>query len=157
MSLFEDSRYQYRETIFVLFESKNRPTAAAFQEALKDLGNRYEVSNLQQDENTMFESLTLKAPYDRAAMDITYVEGEDVTGQIEELNEDLRNATLTGMEIQKLTKLGDCNARFDIYHFEEFLENDEDELDPGSLLIVQENLAKLTDGIGIDPQSGSLM
>lgn len=157
MSLFEDSKYQYRETIFVLFTSQNRPTAAAFQEALRDLGNRYEVTNVQQDANKMFESLTLKAPYDHAAMDITYVEGEDVTGQVAELNDDLRNSTLSGMEIEKLAKLGECDARFDIYHFEEIAEIEDDGLDPGSLLIVQENLAKLTEGVGIDPQSGSLM
>lgn len=157
MSLFENSQYQYRETFFVLFERKRRPTAAQFTDALADLGNRYEVQNVCANEDGQFESLTLLAPYDNAAMDITYVEGEDVTSQVEELNEKLRNATLTGLDIQKLSRLGTCDARFEIYHFEQVVDDDDEGLDPGSLLIVQESLAKLTDGIGVDPQAETLM
>ena len=47
-------------------------------------------------------------------------------------------------------------------HFEEasFVggdEGDDDPLDPGALLLVMECLAKLCRGVGVDPQSGSLM
>lgn len=157
MSLFENNQYQYRETIFVLFRSENRPSVDKFKQALESLGNRYEIDSVCANADGNFESLTLKAPYDNAAMDITYVEGEDVVQQVEDLNEELRNATLTGMEVKKLAALGECNARFDIYHFEEIVDVEDEVLDPGTLLIVQESLAKLTSGIGIDPQSGSLM
>jgi len=46
-------------------------------------------------------------------------------------------------------------------HFEQLVEGGGDEpdemLDPSALLVVMETLMKLTGGIGVDPQSGSLM
>jgi hypothetical protein len=55
--------------------------------------------------------------------------------------------------------LQQCDARFDIFHFEHVASDGEDEdgLDPGSLIIVLKRLARLCHGIGVDPQSGTLM
>lgn len=157
MSLFENSRYQYRETFFVLFQQTKRPTGEQLKERLENLETRFTIENLVSNDEGQFESLTLLCPYDNSAMDITYVAGEDVLEQVAELNEEMRNATLTGVELKKLAAIGDCDARFDIYHFEETTGGEEDFLDPGSLLLVQQSLCSLTQGIGIDPQSGSLM
>jgi hypothetical protein len=38
MSLFEDGRYQYRETYFVLFDHKNRPKSSDVERLLIELG-----------------------------------------------------------------------------------------------------------------------
>jgi len=56
-----------------------------------------------------------------------------------------------------------CNGRFDVLHFEQVTEpGDEDEagdemLDPGAILLVLAALAKLTGGVAIDPQSGTVI
>ena len=159
MSLFENEEFRWRETYFVLFEDCNRPSAEAVEEALHKLGGRYKVSDTRADEDGRLESLTLISPYDFAAMDISYVDGEEVIDQVLELQNDLKTASLSGEEREKLERLPRCNARFDIYHFEQVVggEEEDDFLDPGALLIVMERLVNLSQGIGIDPQSGALV
>ena len=81
MSLFENDQYRWRETYFVLFEEKQRPQAKAVQESLSKLGERFRISDVRADSKGRIESLTLLCPYDYAAMDISYVAGEDVLEQ----------------------------------------------------------------------------
>jgi hypothetical protein len=157
MSLFENSKYQYRETYFVLFHSSDRPTVANFEQALKDLGTRYEFDGARTDDDGRFESATLESPYDFAAMDISYMEGEDVSNQVSELNEQLKHTTLNGDELKKLAKLHDCDARFDVFHFEKVVSDEDEFLDPGALLLVLEKLAELCNGVSIDGQSNSII
>jgi hypothetical protein len=158
MSLFENDRYRWRETYFVLFNEKNRPTAKQVEKDLKKLGSRYEISDIRTDDKNQFESLTMTSPADFAAMDVTYISGEEVTEQVKEFSSEIKNTTLTEEEIKKVAKLPQCNARFDVFHFEEVVDDEEDEvLDPGALLIVLEHLANLCDGVCIDPQSGSVL
>jgi len=159
MSLFENDLYQWRETYFVVFEESRRPTAEAMKKKLLSLGDRYELENFSATEAGEFESVTIFSPTDFAAMDITYTSGEDVAESIAVIQEQLLDAPLTKEEKAKLRRLPDCNARLDIYHFEQATSGeDEDEiLDPGALLIVLEQVATLCRGIGVDPQSGELM
>ena len=158
MSLFENNQYVWRETYFVLFSDQNRPAASAVSDTLRELGRRYEIGDVRSDDQGRFEFVSMHSPYDFAAMDIAYINGDDVTSHVQKVQEELKSMTLTGDELRKAAKLSDCNSRFDIYHFEQVTEGDEDEmLDPGALLIVMEQLAALCDGIGIDPVSGALM
>jgi hypothetical protein len=159
MSLFEDPRYVYRDTFFVLFREENRPTADQVQRALGELGNRYTISDCRLD-NGNLESITVVSPYDFSAMDITYVVGEEVQGQVKELLQQFKAITLMGDDAKKLQQLSKANARFDIFHFERMNQEDDDDdqqLDPGGLLLVLERLAELVKGVGLDPQSLSLM
>ena len=158
MSLFSDNKYQYRETFFVLFKSGDFPAAEDVQMVLGSLGPRYETINLKETDEG-FESMTVKSPRDFSAMDIVYTQGEEVTTQIEEIMEAMRTATLSGDDIKKVSALKNCDARFDIFHFEEIATATEDDqfLDPGGLLLVLEALAELCNGIALDPQSNSLM
>lgn len=159
MSLFEDARYRWRETYFVLFPRERRPSAQKIEHAIRQLGPRYELAQLDRDEQGQFDSLTLLSPHDHAAMDISYVEGDEVVEQVRSLREELKRQTLTADEMRKLDRLAKCDARFDVYHFEEVVaEEDEDELlDPGALLIVLDHLAQLCHGVAVDPQSGTLL
>ena len=112
------------------------------------------------DESGNFESLTLRSPDDFSAMDITLVTGDEVLEQIEETVREMAKMTLTEEERKKLDQLAECDARFDVFHFEQLMlddDGDDEFLDPGGLLLVLERLAKLCQGISIDPQSGSLM
>jgi len=81
MSMFESDSFQWRETYFVLFDSAKRPTLKKMVATLQELGGQFQLNSSQGDDDGMFESLTLLAPDDFAALDISYVEGEEVTEQ----------------------------------------------------------------------------
>ena len=160
MSLFETEGYQWRETYFVLFREPDRPSAEAVVNGLNKGSQRYSVSNVQADARGRFESVTVVSPDDFSAMDIIYVTGDEVLEHIDELSREIARATLTDDDRKKLSWLQQCTARIDIYHFEQVTcgANEEEEfLDPGSLIIVLRRLAKVCHGVGVDPQSGMLM
>lgn len=160
MTTFDTDNFQWRETYFVLFPSANRPKLAQVEATIRKLGSHYELSDMQADEDGSFESMTVVSPDDFAALDICYLEGEDVQEQVAALVDEIRPGD--GIEPAKLAVLPKCDARFDIMHFEQMVdtagaEEGDDMLDPSTLLLVLEALANLTKGVGIDPQSGSLM
>lgn len=161
MSLFADSRYQWRETYFVLFDKQHRPSAADVRKSLSELG-KLEIQEVQGEEAGLLESLTVLSHADAAGMDITFVSGEEVKEQIVELKMEWKGQKFTPEEQAKVQRALAANARFDIYHFEEigdsFLDNEEDEiLDPATLLLVLARLARLCHGVGIDPQAGTVL
>jgi hypothetical protein len=160
MSLFENEQYQWRETYLILFRAEDRPAADEVEQVLTSLGPQYQVSGMRVDKDGRFDSLTLFSPDDYAAMDISYVAGEEVTEQTLELVKDVKTDALTKGEKARLKQLLEMDARFDIYHFEEIVSGDEEDdefMDPGCLLQVMERLTKLVDGIGIDPAASSLL
>ena len=161
MSLFADSRYQWRETYFVLFDKQHRPSAADVRKSLSELG-KLEIQEVQGEEAGLLESLTVLSHADAAGMDITFVVGEEVKEQIVELKKEWKGQKFTPEEQAKVQRALAADARFDIYHFEEigdsFLDNEEDEiLDPATLLLVLARLARLCHGVGIDPQAGTVL
>ena len=85
MSLFENAEYRWRETFLVLFASENRPGTKEFKKAISALGDRYSVDSLVENDQSQLESLTLLAPMDNAAMDISFIEGEEVAEQLEQM------------------------------------------------------------------------
>ena len=161
MSLFENSEYRWRETFLVLFAREHGPGTNEFKKAMAGLGDRYRVDSLVENDQSQLESLTLLAPMDNAAMDISFIEGEEVAEQLEQMREQISEEDLLPGEEGKLARLDHCNARFDILHFEhvqDFLAEDDDEfLDPGGLLIVAEVICGLCQGVAIDPQSGTFV
>jgi hypothetical protein len=63
---------------------------------------------------------------------------------------------------EQLARLRRFDGRFDVLHFEQIVGGEEDEdpdgmLDPTTLLSVLEALARLTDGIAVDPQAGTIL
>jgi hypothetical protein len=162
MSLFANGNYRWRETYFVLFEQCKLPSPQELRHALEKLGDGYEIREESLDEDGQIEAMTVVSAYDFAAMDISFVSGEEVAEQIAELQSELDVAELAESEQAKWKQLSRCNARFDIYHFEQIVDtdagNDDDEfMDPGSLLAVLQRLASLCDGVGVDPQADTLM
>lgn len=161
MSLFENDEYRWRDTYFVLFHEADRPTADVTLQAFETLGPRYSVQDVRYDDQQRFESLTLLAPDDFSAMDISYIFGEEVVEQVQTLVEEMGIGQQSKDEAKRFKRIEGCTARFDIYHFEQVGvgEDDDDEgfFDPGTLLIVLHCLAKLCKGIGIDPQTGTVV
>ncbi|MAZ95289.1 MAG: hypothetical protein CMJ73_04570 [Planctomycetaceae bacterium] len=161
MSLFENAEYRWRETFLVLFASEDRPSTKDFKKAISALGDRYSVDSLVENDQLQLESLTLLAPLDNAAMDISFIEGEEVAEQLEQMREQISEEDLLPGEDEKLARLAHCNARYDILHFEhvqDFLAEEDDEfMDPGGLLIVAEVICGLCQGVAVDPQSGTFV
>src|SRR5687768_10905169 len=102
MSLFGNEAYQWRETYFVLLRAIDRPTAEQVLACLKHGNEHYQVSDVQADVQGRFESLTLLSPEDFSAMDVTYITGDEVTEQIDELSREIAKSTLTDDDRKKL-------------------------------------------------------
>ena len=162
MSTFERDNFQWRETYFVLFDADKRPTLARLEKALKSLSERFEITAGVADDQGRFESVTLVSPDDYAALDISYVAGDEVREQGEELYKELKSSVADEHERAQLARLPKCDARFDLFHFEQLTaaatgDEPDEMLDPSALLVVLEALARLTKGVGVDPQSGTLL
>ncbi len=162
MSMFERDEYKWRETYFVLFDSSRRPSLKRVERMLNGLSDRFQLSNAVADEDDRFESITVLSPDDYAALDISYVAGDEVAESIESLEAEFADAQLDAEERKKLRRIKEFDARIDLLHFEQMSEDGPEEeademLDPSALLIVLDAMVELTGGVGIDPQSGTLM
>ena len=162
MSTFERDEFNWRETYFVMFDSAKRPTLKTVERVLRDLSDRFELSNNRADEDGRFESITVMSPDDYAALDISYESGEEVLEQGAVLEQEMKSSATDEQERARLARLPKCDARFDLLHFEQVTDDEpEDEademLDPSALLIVLDALVELTGGVGVDPQSGTLL
>jgi hypothetical protein len=92
-------------------------------------------------------------------MDVTYLAGEEIPLQVDELKQELDFSGLTDEEQEKAAQLDACDARFEVFHFEQMdaFGDDDGFLDPGALLNVLECLAGLCNGVVVDPQSGGFV
>lgn len=157
MSELDEQGLQWRDTYFVWFPSERRPKLQQVEAVLKRLPEHFELKFPEQDEAGDFESITLLSAADHSALEISYLEGDDLREQAQSLAEEIKEND--DAPRQRLARLAACDARFDIMLFEQVdAEGDEDDdlFDPSTLLVVLEALAKLVDGIGVDPQSGLL-
>lgn len=154
-----DDRFEWRETYFILFPSDKRPALSKVEKTVRRLGAHLEFSGQEADENGLLETLHIRSPEDHSALEIDYLSGEEVLMQVEELTNQMRSES---GEREKLARLKKCDARFEIMHFEEmgdgFDPEESDEVfDPSALLVVLDALVELTGGVGVDPQSGTLL
>ncbi len=157
MSTFERDNYQWRETYFVLFESRHRPALKSVRDAIAKLGENFELIEPTAEEDGGFESVTVLAPDDFAAVDVSYLSGEDASTESARIAKELGSS----LDADTRRQLMNCDARLDLMHFEQVLEEaggePDEAFDPSALLMVLEALVRLTKGIGVDPQSGSIM
>ncbi|HEX7446199.1 MAG TPA: hypothetical protein VF306_01565 [Pirellulales bacterium] len=154
-----DDRYEWRETYFVLFPSEKRPSLGAVEKAVRKVGAHLQFSGQEADDQGRIEAINVQSPGDYSALEIDYHSGDEVTLQVEELTQQLRSDRA---ERDRLARLKACDARFEIMHFEimaEDMSSDENDevFDPSALLVVLDALVELTDGVGVDPQSGTLL
>jgi len=163
MSMFERRDYRWRETFFIVFAPEKRPQAQRVVEALRGLSEHYTVENVQANEQGEIESLTLLAPEDNAALDVSFASGPEIVEEQKNLIEEMQPLVVDKQERRRLAKIAEWEARFDVLHFEH-VEADsaadealDETLDPGALLLAVDVLAELTGGVAIDPQSGTVM
>ena len=164
MAVENDDQLEWRDTYFVLFQQPDRPTLTQVEAAITESSKRLKLENLEADEDGMFESLLVQVPQDNAALEISYETGEAVIEQSAELAKQLKDE-ISPKQLKQMLK---ADARFDVMLFERIsagsdAADDDDEewetgsLDPSSLLNVVEALAKLTQGLPIDPASGAIL
>lgn len=157
-----DDRFEWRETYFILFPSAKRPSLEQVQNAVRKLGSHFELSGEEADDEGMIECLHIRSPEDHSALEIDYLSGDEVHLQVEELTRELlKDKAERDAMRDKTAKLKKCDARFEIMHFEEMGEGHDEEsdeiFDPSALLVVLEALVELTGGVGVDPQTGTLL
>ena len=162
MSLFDDPNYRWRDTFLVLFDDEQRPTIELALSAIQHIG-KFKVRNSSESASRHIESITITSSVDLVGLEILYVAGDEVVEEIEALVMELAEDAMLLDNEDSLTQLSAANARLDILHFEKITENsngpsDDDELmDPGSLLAVTAALANLVSGVAVDPSSGSFV
>lgn len=163
MSMFENNNYRWSETYFVLFDAQRRPKLNDVAKALTALSPRYVLTNLNADEQGYIDSLTLISPDDFAALDICYLCGDEVLEQSVELIRELKKTSEVAAPPVPWEILAKYAGRFDVLHFAQVMDEIDDEyeedaaLDPSALLLVLNALAKLTDGVAVDPQAGTIL
>ncbi len=156
----DDNReeYEWRETYFILFRATKRPTLTQVERTVGELNDHLKLENLTADEDGRFESVMIHSPEDYAAIELSYESGEAVTEQATELAKQLKAEA----ESDDLAKLLVADARLDVMHFEQMVngpygDEDEEMLDPSSLLMVVDALVALTEGVAVDPASGAIL
>lgn len=163
MSMFEDTSYRWRETYFVLFRSGNRPTLTAVEQVLSALDAHFALANMKADESGLCESFTLLSPEDFAALDVCYTGGPEVLEEGASLAEEMAAAARDTGETVREEEIRQFDGRFEVLHFERLSGKSEGEdptdemLDPSALLLVLGALARLTDGLAVDPQAGTIL
>ncbi|MCG8587168.1 MAG: hypothetical protein MI757_20880 [Pirellulales bacterium] len=161
MSLFDNNLYQWRETYFVYFREKDRPSLEIVEKCLKASGQRTRIEDGRADADGKFESITIYAPDSNSAMDVACVADEEVAEACENLITEMTGEAGID-EPEKLAKLDGCDIRLEVMHFEEMVEYpdlDVDEmeemLEPTALLGVLGALAEACKGVAVDPQTGT--
>ena len=161
----------WRETYFILFPQKRRPTLKQVSTALASANCRFQLENPASDGAGMIESLLVESPEDHAAVEISYEVGDAIVEQNVAWAKELQKQ-LPAAKLQELMK---SDARLDVAHFErvpssgqsftdeDFGDEFDDEeagfemLDPTCLLTVVETLADLTGGLTFDPAAGEIL
>jgi hypothetical protein len=118
MTLFEDDRYNWRETYFVYFESSHRPKLPEVRRALKTYASFFNVLDSKAEPDESLVAMTIASYEDHAALEVVYREGNDIQTEIRELARSLQDEA-TPEELAKLQKAMRCKTRFDIHHFEQ--------------------------------------
>ncbi len=169
-TLFENPEYEWRETLFVLFDGRQHPPLTEAEK--KSLVAEAEFSFLEVEKaktapDGQLKSLLFLSPETDSAVELQYREGRTVLEQSRAFYESIR-AILDNEERQQWQKIMQLPSCYELIYFEkptgeirlaeEF--PDEDEMsfyDPGALLFLMENLARRTHGTAVDPQSGMIL
>jgi len=124
------------------------PAASATYEALRVHDAALVVANLGDAENT---NITLSVREASASVPILSL-AEEMASAARDTGE-----TICEEEIRQY------DGRFEVLHFERLSEKSQEDdpaeemLDPGALLLVLGALARLTDGVAVDPQGGAIL
>ena len=118
MTLFDDNRYDWRETYFVYFESAFRPKLPEIRHALRTHAPFLSVLDVKAEPDGSLVEITIASYEDHAALEIVYKEGDNISAEARHFALTLKEDASEEERI-KLQKMALCNTRFDIHHFEQ--------------------------------------
>ena len=118
MTLFDDHRYDWRETYFVYFESSHRPKLPEVRRALRTYAPFLSMLDSKTEPDGSIVAMTLASYEDHAALEIVYREGSDIVAEARLFAHSLREEA-SEEECVKLQKIAQCKTRFDVHHFEQ--------------------------------------
>ncbi|MDR2345166.1 MAG: hypothetical protein LBE18_03790 [Planctomycetaceae bacterium] len=118
MTLFDDERYAWRETYFVLFEPEMRPQFAMIRKIFNSHVGCFSVLDKKINKDNTMESLTIASYEDHAAIEIVYSEGENVLLENEALFKTI-SKDCPQKERELLHKAKKMAARYSVLHFEQ--------------------------------------
>ena len=118
MTLFQDDRYDWRETYFVCFESARRPKLPDVRRTLKTYAPLFYILNSKADDHENLVEITIASYENHAALEVVYREGKEVLTENQHLVKTLKKDA-TAEELAKLGKIVQCKTRFDVHHFEQ--------------------------------------
>ena len=121
MTLFEDNRYDWRETYFIYFESSHRPKLPEIRRALHIYAPFFCILDSKAEPDGNLVAMTIASYEDHAALEIIYREGNDISAEVRHLVHTLKQEA-TSKELAQLQKIIQCRARLDIHHFEQTAE-----------------------------------
>jgi hypothetical protein len=122
MSTFEDDRYQWRETYFVLFDPVKKPQLQEIRKGFERMFKSLEIREAIADEQGGIESLSVASHGDFAAIDLIYQCGDHVIAETNAMSEVMLPAT-SPKNRKKLEKAKKHRARLDVLHFEQMEPN----------------------------------
>ena len=164
MSLFDNPEYRWRETYLLFHKKKHRPSIDKIRQAIESLRGSYQIDQMTGTEEGVFESATLFAEEAFAAIDMSFIEDDQIAEQIIDIQQEMREVLEDPEDLAKLDSLGEYDARIDLLHFErltgDFSDDDEDLnscFDPSALLAVAEKWTLLTGGVCLDPASAIIL
>lgn len=164
MSLFDNPEYRWRETYLLFYKKSQRPSVERVCQAISGIRGNYTVEQMVADEEGCFESATVFSEEAFSAIDMSYIEDDQIRDQISEIQSEMKEVLEDPEDLAKLESLGEYDARIDLLHFErltgDFTEDDEELnscFDPAALLAVAEKWSHLTGGICLDPASATIL
>ena len=123
MTLFEDDRYDWRETYFVYFESVHRPKLPEIRRAWKTYNPFLTILDSKAEPDGSLVELTIASYENHAALEIVYREGRHVLNEAQHFVRSMYHEAMPD-ERSKLRKIIQCKTRFDVHHFEQTAKTD---------------------------------
>ena len=119
MSLFNDDRYTWRETYFVLLgDLRRRPLLDELRQALRPYRRALKILDATTNAEGRLRTLTVASYEDHSALEIVFRHGTEVADEVDGLVQMLEKEC-TPREKECLRTVKQCSAKFDVIHFEQ--------------------------------------
>ena len=162
-SFFDHPEYEWRETLFVLFDEKSAPALTADSLGVLLAGPEPDTLAVERAKYAADGRLLHArciSQKTRCAVEVIYRAGQDVRRQTRAFYESIREI-LEPHEHRQWKRLLTLSACYELVYFElpEPLPAGERPTmyDPGSLLFLMEKITQFLGGTAVDPQSGMIL